>query len=170
MLQVLLGLALCAGYQVPPEPEGVAAIRESYTDVKAHLDDEYGLYRTEIVINSGDIPFPALGNYREVITLYWSCEAGESSLVLAVHTGEFAAHGEYSEVLFDDDGSVEFQFFSWDNGTGERNEVRRWFSNGTEIHATSCRITAEGTEFYPPAEDDLTREPEFYTELFDLLH
>jgi hypothetical protein len=170
MLPALLCLALSTGYQVPPEPEGVAAIRESYTEVKAHLSDEYGLYRTEIVINAGYLPYPALGNYQEVVTLYWSCDAGESSLVLAVHTGEFAAHSEYSEVLFSEDGSVEFQFFSWDNGTEDRNEVRRWFSHGTEIYATSCLITDDGTEFYPPAEDDMIRQPEFYMELFNLLH
>jgi hypothetical protein len=169
-LLMLILSALISDYQVPPEPEGVAAIRESYTEVKAHLSDEFGLYRTEIVINAGYLPYPALGNYQEFITLYWWCEAGENGLVLAVRTGEYAAHSEYTEVLFDENGALMFCFYAWDNGPEERHEIRRWYADGMEIHATSCRITDEGTEFQPPSEDDLIIEPDYYQELFDLLH
>jgi len=169
-LLMLILSTLISGYQVPPEPEGVASIREHYTEVKAHLSDEFGLYRTEIVINAGYLPYPALGNYQEFITLYWWNEAGETGLVLAVRSSEFAAHSEYEEVLFDDDGAGQFRFFSWDNGPEERQEIRRWYAHGSEIHATSCRITDEGTEFYAPGEEDMIYEPSYYLELFDLLH
>lgn len=169
MVILFVALALAADYELPPEPEGVGEIRAIYNEVKAGLEDEYGLYRTEISVNATDLPYPALGDYRQDIVLHWWSEAGEDGLVLAVHEGVYAAHHEYTEVLFDGYGTVLFCLYAWDNGTGDRYEVRRWYEDGSEIHAMSCRITVEGTEFLPPSEDDLIREPEYYQELFDLL-
>jgi len=174
MVILLLALAVCGSDCRPPaEPDGVAAIRERYTDLRAAIADEDGtdgLYRTEIVVNAGNAPFPALGDYLVTITLYWTSEAGESALAMAVRSGTYAAHSEYEELMWDDSGDLQFRFFSWDNATGERNEIRRWYANGSEIHATACTVTESGTEFRPPSEDDLIYEPEYFEELFELLH
>ncbi len=43
-------------------------IREYRTQVMKHLDDEYGLYRTEISVNTEGGIYPAIGTYQENIT------------------------------------------------------------------------------------------------------
>ena len=57
----------------------IGEIREYYDEVMEHLDDEYGLYRTEISVNTEDGIYPAIGNYQETITFYWGAEGGHSS-------------------------------------------------------------------------------------------
>lgn len=174
MIPFLLAIAVFGSdWQPPAEPEGVSVIREHYTELKASIaadDWSDGLYRTEIVVNAGNAPFPALGDYFVTITLYWTSAAGRSDLVMAVRSGTYAAHSEYEELMWDDSGDLQFRFLAWDNGTGSREEVRRWYSHGSGIHATACTVTDEGTEYRPPSDDDFDVEPGWYEELFGLCH
>jgi hypothetical protein len=98
MLSFLLAAALVSA-GLPPEPPEVLEIRSAYGSAWEDVDAGL-LYRTEIVINPDLLSYPALGNYRESITLYWKAEAGDRWLVLAVYDAEFAAHDEYAEILY----------------------------------------------------------------------
>ncbi len=166
----LLFLLVASGFQPPPEPPEVSLIRERYNEVKNSLSVNPDMYRTEIRVNPDDSPYPALGHFQESIILYWWSRAGESGLVLAVCTGGYAAHSEYTEVLYGEDGSAQFMLFSYNNGPDATFEERRWYSGGSEIYATGKTLTADGEEFYEPCGFNAPRDPGYFSDLFDLLH
>lgn len=139
----------------------VQEIRDYYNDVKANLDN---YYRTDVVINSNYLSYPALGNYQETIKFYWRSEAGYSRLVLATWSSEYAAHNESGEVLFfvdevyeGDEEEVAFQFVSYDNYGEYGTQIRWWYDNGSLIQSAGRTVTEEGVvEFVPdPEEDDV---------------
>lgn len=170
----MLALALVVplfitGYTVPVEPAGVGDIREFYGEVYEMVDGEYPLYETILVINPGDVPYPAVGNYTEETTFYWDLdmEFGETDLLLVTHASRHAAHSEYLELLYNRDGELIFLFRSFDNGDGIGSEERRWFSNGEPIHATDRMVGPDGTEYFEPGEMQLMRDSEYFLTLFE---
>ncbi|MBD3278608.1 MAG: hypothetical protein GF388_09925 [Candidatus Aegiribacteria sp.] len=168
---IIIATALLAGYSVPPEPDAVSEIRAHYSQVKSMMEDEYGMYRTVIEINPTGVPYPAVGNYYEEITLYWirQAETGEKNLLFASINAEHAAWSDYTEILYGYDGEVMFTFYTAPTYDGSVQEIRRYFSEGREIHAT-CRITIDGTEEYiQPPEEDPARDPEDILGAFRLL-
>ena len=156
-------------------------IREYYNDVKEHLDDEYGLYRTEISINTRDQVYPVLGHFQEEITFYWNSEAGYSWPVLIVWSGEYAAHREYGEVLFSapeepwdgERGELIFEFISFDNSDEVVTELRWWYAGGELLQSTGRTVYPEEViDFTPdvPGEDDHAHSSAELTELFFSIH
>lgn len=171
MTAAFLSLALVtSGFQVPPEPLEVLAIRDRYNEVKESLYSSPDIYRTETHVNPDDSPYPALGHFQESIILYWWSRAGESALVIAVCTGGYAAHNEYTEVLYGDDGTPMFMLFSWSNGPDITTEERRWYRDGTEFHASGKILTPDGEEYYELYEFNAPRDPEYFLALFELIH
>lgn len=170
MMVTLLAMAVVTLVQASPEPPGVDAIRERYNEVKAALYTSPDIYRTEIHVNPDDSPYPALGHYQETIILHWWSRAGESGLVMAVCNGGYAAHNEYTEVLYSEDGTPLFMLFSWSNDTETTFEERRWFRNGVEFYATGKTATPDGEEFYEPYGFNAPRDPAYFMELFELIH
>ena len=170
----MLALALVVplfitGYTVPVEPAGVGDIREFYGEVYEMVDGEYPLYETILVINPGDVPYPAVGNYTEETTFYWDLdmEFGETDLLLVTHASRHAAHSEYLELLYNRDGELIFLFRSFDNGDEIRSEERRWFSDGELLHATNCTVGPDGTEYFEPGDMQLMRDPDYFLALFE---
>ncbi len=102
-----------AFYVLSVQADEIGEIGEYYNEVKEHLDDEHGLYRTEISINTEGGIYPALGTYQENITFYWGSEGGYVWLVLVKWTGKYASRREYGEVLY-----IEPEL-TWDHGTEE---------------------------------------------------
>lgn len=153
-------------------------IREYYSEVKEHLDDEYGLYRTVITINTEGHVYPALGTYQETITFYWGSEGGYKWLVLATWTGRYAARREYGEILYSereplwDSGTEEalFQYAFSQDWEGNDTEYRWWYSGGEVIQSSACTVTPDiDVEFTP--EDPPLHEYIFTPdELFDLFY
>ncbi len=78
----------------------IADIREYCNQVMEHLDDEHGLYRTEISINTRNGIYPAIGHYQENITFYWGSDGGFVWLVLVTWNGGYASRREYGEIFY----------------------------------------------------------------------
>lgn len=168
---LLIAFCLMAGYTVPREPPEVQEIREHYGEIKALLDDEYAFYRTVIDINPTYVPYPAVGNYREEITFYWTLdeEFHTGELLFVTISGEYAAYTDYAEILYDYTGEAVFTFYSYANYDEILEESRRWFCGGEEIHAT-CRIISDDiTEYISPQESDSMRDPEQLMNIFRML-
>jgi len=165
-MRILTVILLAAACAVSLNADEVAGIREYYNEVMDHLDDEYGLYRTEISINTEDGIYPALGHYQEDIVFYWDSEGGYKWLVFATWSGEYASHNEYGEVLFSctgapwdgDTGEEElvFQFIAFDNSDDNLAEVRWWFTGGELLQSAGKTVYSDGVEyeFEPSAPDD----------------
>ncbi len=156
-------------------------IREYYNEVKEQLDDEYGLYRTEITINTEGHVYPALGTYQENVTFYWGSEGGYVWLVMVAWTGRYAARREYGEILYSELESI------WDSGTeevvfqyafsqdwdGNDTEYRWWYCGGEVIQSSACTVTPDiDVEFIPedPRFHEYIYTPEELLDLFYMIH
>lgn len=159
----------------------IAEIREYYKQVMEHLDDEYGLFRTEISINAEDGIYPVLGHYQEKITFYWDSEGGYKWLVLVTWTGGYASRREYGEVLYIEPEptwehgieEVVFQYVSSHDWDGNDTEYQWWYSSG-ELLQSSGQSTypSEVIEFTPdiPDEYDYAHNPAELLDLFYAIH
>lgn len=168
---LIVTAALLAGYSVPPEPGAVSGIRDHYSQVKSMMEDEYGMYQTVISINPTGVPYPAVGIYNEEITLYWILEeeSREKVLLFASITAEHSAMSSYTEILYGYDGEIMFSFHTTPSYDGSVQEIRRYFSDGSEIYAT-CKTISDGTEEYiQPPDEDPARNPEDLLGAFMLL-
>ncbi|MCD4706235.1 MAG: hypothetical protein K8S62_00675 [Candidatus Sabulitectum sp.] len=172
-IYMFITLCLTAIYAVPPEPSEVQEIREIYGEVKALMEDEYGLYRTVIVINSTNVPFPAVGNYREEITFYWTLAEEQETykLLLVTISGEHAANTDYSEILYNCNGEAVFTLYSFSYPNGTLEESRRWFCADEEVHATCCIVSDDTVEYLSPLEreSNFIRNPETLMEIFRMI-
>jgi len=166
----LLAMAIATLIQASPEPPGVMEIRERYNGVKADLYSSPDIYRTEIHVNPDDSPYPALGHFQESIILYWWSRAGEIGLLMAVCNGGYAAHNEYTEVLYGDEGEPLFMLFSYSNDPETTYEERRWYRDGAEFHAAGRMLFPEGEESYELEGFNAPRDADYFQELFCLLH
>ena len=166
---------------VTAQADEVAQIREYYNEVMEDLDNEYGLYRTEISINTEDGIYPAIGNYQENITFYWGSEGGYVWLVLVTWTGEYASRREYGEVLYIEPEptwehgieEVVFQYVSSHDWDGNDTEYRWWYSSGELLQSSaSTAYPDEVVEFTPegPEAYDYVYTPEELLELFNTIH
>lgn len=170
---MFITFCLTAIYSVPPEPSEVPEIRKIYGEVKALMEDEYALYRTVIDINSTNVPFPAVGNYREEITFYWTLveEYATYKLLFVTISGEHAAYTDYSEILYNCNGEAVFTLYSFSYPNGILEESRRWFCAGEEIHATCCLVSDNTVEYLSPPEreSNFMRNPETLMEIFRMM-
>ncbi|MEN8208668.1 MAG: hypothetical protein ABFR50_05380 [Candidatus Fermentibacteria bacterium] len=175
LIAVLLSLFFTVG------ADDIDDIREYYNHVMNNLDNEFGLYRTEISINTEDGVYPALGNYQENITFYWGSEAGYSWLVLVIWSSEFSVHQEYGEVLFSepeepwegDTGELVFEFVSYHNSDGILSESRWWYEGGELLRSSGQSDYPSGViEFTPdiPGEYDYAHNPTELLEMFNSIH
>ncbi len=156
-------------------------IKNYYNEVKEHLYDEYGLYRTSVSINTEDGIYPAVGHYQEEITFYWDSEGGYSWIVLVIWSAEFSVHREYGEVLFSepeepwegDTGELLFEFVSFHNSDGIPTESRWWYTGG-ELLQSSGQTTypSEVIEFTPdiPGEYDYAHNAAELLAMFNSIH
>ena len=178
-MKVLIAVMLVITCVVPADE--VDDIREYYNEVKEHLDDEYGLYRTSVSINTEDGSYPAVGHYQEEITFYWNSEGGYSWLVLVIWSGEFSVHREYGEVLFSepeepwegDTGELLFEFVSFYNSDDILSESRYWYSGGELLRSSGQSDYPSGNiEFTPdiPGEYDYAHNPAELLEMFNSIH
>ncbi len=159
----------------------IAEIREYRSQVMEHLDDEYGLFRTEISINTEGGIYPVIGTYQENITFYWGSEGGYVWLVLVTWTGKYASRREYGEVLYMEpeltweNGTEEvvFQYVlshGWDNNT---TEYHWWHAGGELIQSSaSTAYPEEVVEFIPegPQAYGYVYSPEELLDLFYMIH
>jgi hypothetical protein len=165
MFSLLLATALAAS-QLPPEPPEVPEIRQVYNTAWDDIGEGL-LYRTEIVINPDLLSYPALGNYRESITLYWAAEAGDRWLVLAVYDAEFAAHDEYAEILFSGGPFEEEAVFYYFRQDGPFAEYRTWYEGGEALYGTQ-RYLPDEDPFLMDERDDYRGEPGLPGRMLDL--
>ena len=159
----------------------IGDINEYYIEVMENLDDEYGLFRTEISTNTEDGIYPVIGNYQENITFYWDSEGGYVWLVLVTWTGEYASRCEYGEVLYIESEltceyvteEVVFQYVSSQDWEGNDTEYRWWYSSGELLQSSaSTACQDEVMEFTPedPEAYDYVYTPEGLLEMFYLIH
>ena len=159
----------------------ISEIREYCDQVMEHLDDEYGLYRTEISINTENGIYPAIGTYQENITFYWGSDGGYIWLVLVTWTGKYASRREYGEIFyiepepFWDEGTEEavFQFVSshgWDNNDSE---YHWWYADGEILQSSgTTAYPDEFVEFIPdtPEAYGYVYTPQELLDLFYMIH
>lgn len=171
MAAFLAAALLIAGYTVPAEPPGVQSVRARYGEVSELIQQEYDVYSTRITVNPDNVSYPAVGNYMEEITMYWTLDPGTMERVLHFVTveGEHAAWTDYTEILYDDDGKVLFTFYTCPDLEGRTTETRRWFSGGEQIHSTSRTVSGGEHEYFPPPEIDSMRDPSALLKVFRLL-
>jgi len=163
------------------QADDIAEIMEYYNDVKAHLDDEYGLYRTEISINTRDGVYPVLGHYQEKITFYWNSEAGHDWPVLIQWSADYGGHWERGEVLFStpeepwagERGELVFEFVSFNTSADIITESRWWFACGELLQSNGVTVyPEEEVDFIPdvPGEDRYAHSPTELMEMFNMIH
>ncbi len=156
----------------------VEEIRDYYNEIKGSLDNgECGLYRTEVMINSEYLPYPALGNYQERIDFYWRSEAGYSRLILVTWSAEYAAYNEYGEILYKvdevyegDEEEVVFQFVSYDNCDEYGTEIRWWFDGGRVIDSQGRTNSPEGVVEFVPDPEEETEYGHDHEELLEMFY
>ena len=157
----------------------ISEIGEYRTQVMEHLDDEHGLYRTEISVNTEGGIYPVLGTYQENITFYWDSEGGYVWLVLVTWTGKYASCREYGEILYLESGpeagpeEVVFLYVSshgWDNND---TEYRWWYSDGDLLQSSaSTTYPDEVVEFTPegPGAYIHVYTPQELLDIFYMIH
>jgi len=160
-------------YAVPPEPAEVLEIRDQYNQVKSMIEGggDIEVYRTEVIVNSEDLTYPAVGHYVENITFFWKLnhETGDKVLLMVISHSEHAAWSTYTEILYDDSGKPLFSYFSQPGYSSEMEEIRQWYSGGDVIYAT-CAVSTDGeTEFVEPSENSFMRDPDDLWTAFMLL-
>lgn len=110
----------------------VQDIRDMYYQAGADIEAEV-LYSTVVNINSGDIPFPAVGVFEETVTFYWTAEPWNTPanvLVKAVVSSRTSAVEESAEYLYDYWGGL---LFCYIEGGIDQVEHRFYFSEGRLI-------------------------------------
>jgi hypothetical protein len=158
------------------QADEIAEIRDYYNQVKEALEEgSSGLYTTELSINTGDIPFSAVGVYREEITFYWGDEAGYSWLVLVTWTSEYAAMDYHGEALYrtsdhfvENSEEVVFQFLSLGMGDEIMFEERWWFDDGRVIQSSGRDFTSGNMFEYTPNDGADTDELRNHRNLLEL--
>jgi hypothetical protein len=154
----------------------ITEIRNYYNEVKQALEDgTSSLYTTELVINTGDMSYPAVGKYMEHITFYWGSEAGDSWLVLVTWKSEYAAMDLCGEALYmTEDPSVEnseevvFQFLSTGMGGEVMYEERWWFDQGQIIQSAGKSYVSGILHEYDPTDGADTNEDRNHQNLLEL--
>jgi len=163
------------------QADEISEIREYCDRVMEHLDDEYGLYRTEISINTENGIYPAIGTYQENISFYWGSEGGFVWLVLVTWTGKYASRREYGGIFyielepFRDEGTEEavFQFVSshgWDDNDSEYNW---WYADGEILQSSgTTAYPDEFVEFIPdsPEAYGYVYTPQELLDMFYMIH
>jgi hypothetical protein len=175
LIAVLLGISCVVG------ADEVDDIREYYNQIMERIDYEYGLYRTEITINTEGGIYPALGTYQENITFYWGSEGGHKWLVLVIWTGKYASRREYGEILYKTDEpfredrteEVVFQYVSSHGWDGNDKEYRWWYSGGELLQSSAfTTYPDEVVEFTPdgPRAYEYMYTPDEMLDLFYMIH
>lgn len=175
LIAVLLGISCVA------VADEIDDIREYYDQVREHLDDEYGLFRTEISINTEGGMYPVIGTYQENITFYWGSEGGYMWLVLVTWTGKYASRREYGEILYSEVESIShkateevvFQYVLSHNWDGSDTEYQWWFADGDLLQSYACTVTPDlDVEFTPegPEMYGYVYTPEELLDLFYMIH
>ena len=159
----------------------ITGIRDYYNQVKEALESgSSSLYTTELLVNTDDMSYPALGKYQEKMTFHWGSEAGYSWLVLVTWESAYAAVEYYGEALYmTDDYSVEnseevvFQFQSMGIGGEVMYEERWWFDDGQVIQSSGKSFESGIPQAYVPddgADTDELRNHQNLLELFRMIH
>ncbi|OPL19329.1 MAG: hypothetical protein AVO35_11325 [Candidatus Aegiribacteria sp. MLS_C] len=161
---------------------GVPDILDLYEQVTDRLDDEYGIYRTVLSVNTEDAIYPAVGHYQETVTFHWASEGGYSWPLLAVWTDEQANASIYGEILFEhsfpeiesgQDQAV-YQYVFHHDWNGDGTSYTWYWSDGLPLQSTGLTVTAEGDtlEFTPesPGSYWFCRTSKYMLELFRLIH
>jgi hypothetical protein len=156
--------------------DSITEIRNYYNEVKDALESgNSSLYETELLINTGDMSYPALGKYTEKITFHWGCEAGESWLVLVTWECEYAAIDICGEALYTthdqfvmNSEEVVFQFQSTGMGGETMYEERWWFDDGELIQSSGESFVSGIPEEYAPNDGADTNEERNHRSLLEL--
>lgn len=151
--------------------EEIAEIREHYTSVKDMIETGEQLYRTELVINSEGMMYPALGTYSRIFSFFWDIDPEEypaGRLLFISVESQYAAVEEYEEFLFNPSGELVFYFRS---GGYNMNEERFYFDRGFLL-----RYILDGESTDRPEEEALVEgnrillESEGLFQAFNLVH
>lgn len=161
---------------------GVSDILDLYDQVLDRLDDEYGIYRTVLSVNTEDAIYPAVGHYQETITFHWAAEGGFSWPLLVVWTDEHADASVYGEMLFEhpvpeiesgQDQAV-YQYVFHRDWNGDETSYAWYWSDGQPLESTGLTVTAEGDTlvFTPdsPGSYRFCRTSKDMLELFRRIH
>ena len=109
--------------------EQVQYIRDIYNQTNEEIDSGE-LYRTVVDINADELPYPAVGIYHPVLTLYFGFSEEEpypDNLRKAVLVVDRAAYHEYSEFLYDGYGRLIFAYLT---GQPDYPEMRFYYYLG----------------------------------------
>ena len=149
-----VALAIWAASAAVAQEDPIAAIQKRYAQVrenialalKAEKDGVgAGLYATEMVTNSHNAPWRAVGNYKKAVTFWYTDQPEfavndnlppEGVLVKIDVRIEAAARRENEEYLFDK-GNPVFYFHRVQYGDEPAQETRFYFRDGKVIRALS---------------------------------
>ncbi len=102
-------------------------IRDVYRDTNRDID-EGDLYRTVVEVNADELPYPAVGIYHPVLTLFFGFSEENpypDNLRVAHLTVDRSAYHEYSEFLYDGYNNLIFVYVS---GVPDMPETRLYYS------------------------------------------
>lgn len=147
-------LALLAASAAGAQDDPVAAIQKRYAQIRETIATALkaekegvgaGLYATELITNSHNAPWRAVGNYRKQMTFWYTDQpefavhdnlAPEGVLAKIDVRIEAAVRRENEEYLFDR-GKLVFYFHRVQYGDDPAQETRFYFREGKVIRALS---------------------------------
>jgi hypothetical protein len=155
-IKSILGMMLVflAASAAAAQDDAVAVIQKRYSEVRARIELALkaekegvgaGLYATELVTNSHNAPWRAVGNYRKVITFWYTDQPDfavndnlppEGVLIKIDVRIEASVRRENEEYLFDK-GKVVFYFHRVQYGDEPAQETRFYFRDGKVVRALS---------------------------------
>jgi hypothetical protein len=159
MMRILCWVLLPCTFAVAVNADELGEIRDYYDAVMARLDDEYGIYRTELSVNTEDTMYPAVGHYQEHVTFYWGSEGGMLWPILVVWTEEHASASIHGEVLYRNpslemeygqDQAI-YQYILHSDWNGVETEYSWYWWDGLLLNSSGSSTTPEGdvTDFVP---------------------
>jgi hypothetical protein len=175
---ILLSCALAGALRA----DEISDILDYRDQVENRLDDEFGIYITELSVNTKDTVYPAVGHYQEHITFYWGSEGGYIWPVLAVWTEEHSSWSVSGEVLYENPRlEIEFgqdqavyQYLHVHNWDGSETDYSWFWSDGEPLGSMGRTVMADGEEieFIPgsPGSYGYYKTPKELLELFRRIH
>lgn len=155
---ILIAAILFGPILVSAQPENgrIAEIRQVYSETNRRISEaeshfsESEIFLTELIVNSGETMYPAVGQYRETIKFYYTYGDREVSpypnrlIKIAVFL-QRSAERETAEYYFDAAGRLVFALES-EKGSEKRfyfasGKLIRW-QKGTGVMASSTRAAA----------------------------
>ena len=126
----LFSLLLLPAVSYPKNDEKIESIREIYNRTNNAISSKQ-LYFNEFTLNKENLPWAAVGNYKETIQFFYGVNAmlGRYDLKKIVIRSEHSITRAYAEFVYDENTDLIFYYYKFHNGQGDTTESRCYFDN-----------------------------------------